>query len=384
MNAHPAPEPRHGLQSGLPARLGAVRRFFTVGSIVLTLSLLAPLATAAGLSEDEQVIFIPSVGSQAGEGSNWSLDVKAWVLEREPRVLTLYAFRKALGMLDEEWSAAEREVFNERARWFLADNERNKIVSIRLGATLHSLPRTEANGRSDATLEVSDAEVRRLSEEANSPVLGFNTVPFRGGSLIHHGEIHLLDRQGLSVISDIDDTIKFSQVRDQRALLRNTFLRPFEATEGMAEVYRAWMTGHGAQFHYVSASPVQLYVPLAGFLRTNGFPAGSFHLKEFRWRDESFLNLFVAPEAYKPGVIEPLLKRFPGRRFVLVGDSGEKDPEIYGELARNHPRQIWRIFIRDVTGEPADNPRYETAFRGLPREQWQVFGRAGELPRSLK
>ena len=75
----------------------------------------------------------------------------------------------------------------------------------------------------------------------------------------------------------------------------------------------------------------------------------------------------------------PLIGRFPNRRFVLVGDSGERDPEIYAALARKHPQQIIRVWIRDVTGEPAGAERYEKAFRDLPVESWQVFAAPEDL-----
>jgi phosphatidate phosphatase APP1 len=68
---------------------------------------------------------------------------------------------------------------------------------------------------------------------------------------------------------------------------------------------------------------------------------------------------------------------FPKRRFILVGDSGEKDPEIYGALARSQPGRIVGIFIRDVTGDAA--ARYEAAFRGVPRETWAVFKDPAEV-----
>ena len=76
-----------------------------------------------------------------------------------------------------------------------------------------------------------------------------------------------------------------------------------------------------------------------------------------------------------------MLERLPKRKFVLVGDSGEKDPEIYGALARQYPQQVLRIFIRDTTGEAADSPRYARPFEGLPRLKWQIFHDAVELPR---
>jgi phosphatidate phosphatase APP1 len=180
------------------------------------------------------------------------------------------------------------------------------------------------------------------------------------------------------VISDVDDTVKVSQVRDRRELLANTFLRAFRGVPGMAEAYRQW-AADGAAFHYVSASPWQLYAPLARFLAAERFPEGSFHLKLFRVKDSSFFDLYANPEVYKRRTIEPILKTYPRRKFVLVGDSGEEDPEIYGALAREHPGQIVRILIRDVTGEQADAERYRIAFRGVEADRWMVFREASGI-----
>ncbi len=191
-----------------------------------------------------------------------------------------------------------------------------------------------------------------------------------------NGQIFPLEAEGVSVISDIDDTIKITEVRNKEATLRNTFLREFQAVPGMADFYQALARSNGAAFHYISASPWQLYEPLAALVASNGFPAGTFELKEFRWKSRKFFNLFASPEKYKPGVIEPLLKQFPQRKFILIGDSGERDPEIYGALARKFPEQITQIYIRDVTDEAAESERYKKAFQAVPRANWQIFLRA--------
>ena len=188
-----------------------------------------------------------------------------------------------------------------------------------------------------------------------------------------------LEDEGVSVISDIDDTIKITEVRNRTATLRNTFLREFQPVPGMADVYRSIARSNQATFHYVSASPWQLYEPLAEFVRAKSFPAGTFELKQFRWKDRSALDLFASPEKFKPGVIEPLLKQFPKRKFILIGDSGERDPEIYGVLARKFPNQIIHIYVRDVTNEPRDSLRYRKAFRDVPDSKWQSFRDPGEI-----
>jgi phosphatidate phosphatase APP1 len=147
----------------------------------------------------------------------------------------------------------------------------------------------------------------------------------------------------------------------------------------MADAYRRWAASSGAQFHYVSATPWQLYVPLAEFIGASTFPRGTFHLKDFRWHDRTFFSLLAAPDRFKVKTIEPLMKRLPHRRFVLVGDSGQKDPEIFGELARRYPRQVRRIFIRNL-GDSGQTPRYRAAFGGVNPESWSIFRDPAALP----
>ena len=340
----------------------------------------AKLAVAADLKRDEQVVFFPTLGWRVPGG--WEADIHGCIFEMETRAVLTQLLRDALGLEEEELSPEEKALFRERARLFMMDHERGRSVTVNwLGQSAERRPvrlgPSEANGHLTGRIQFKDEDLAGRS--ATNGLIQFEKVGGSDEGPGATGEIHLLGETGWSVISDIDDTIKVSAVRDRHELLRNTFCRPFRPVPGMANVYQRWMRTNGAQFHYVSASPWQLYQPLSEFVRSNGFPAGTFHLKYFRVMDGTVLNLFQSPEAYKPGVIEPLLERFPQRRFVLVGDSGERDPEIYGALARRFPNQIVRILIRDVTGEAADAPRYRKAFDGLPTGLWQTFKEPDEI-----
>ena len=117
----------------------------------------------------------------------------------------------------------------------------------------------------------------------------------------------------------------------------------------------------------------QLYEALDQFARKAGFPPATYHLKRFRLKDSSFLKLFADPLTTKPPLIESLLAAYPQRRFVLVGDSGEQDPEVYGLIARRFSAQVAKIYIRDVTNEPATSERYRQAFAQVPTDVWQIF-----------
>jgi phosphatidate phosphatase APP1 len=96
-------------------------------------------------------------------------------------------------------------------------------------------------------------------------------------------------------------------------------------------------------------------------------------LRRVRLKDSSVLALLADPLEAKLNVIEALMADFPQRRFILVGDSGERDPEVYGTIADKHPDQVLRIYIRDVTGQAAESSRYQAAFGKVPRDKWRLF-----------
>ena len=101
-------------------------------------------------------------------------------------------------------------------------------------------------------------------------------------------------------------------------------------------------------------------------------------LKLFRLKDPSALDLLQSQTATKIRAIEPLLTAFPERRFVLIGDSGEQDPEIYTEIARTHRPQIVAVFIRNVTGRAVGRcalPHLTTGTRGCAVSAVRAGGR---------
>jgi phosphatidate phosphatase APP1 len=301
----------------------------------------------------------------------WQVDVHAWCYRLHARRVVIPLVRKALGFERVRLSATEKQTFADRARWMFADNTPGHSITVAAAGEVFALGKTRPNGRLRTSFTIKG---RHHREQIRCEVSwGTTSTP---AAL----DVHFLAPDGLSVISDIDDTIRVSHVRERAALLRGTFVEPFRAVQGMADLYRRWRTA-GAQFHYLSATPWQLYVPIAAFLDTHGFPKGTFELRDFRWRDRSFLNVFASPHRYKQRSIETLLRRLPRRRFVLIGDSGQRDPEVFGELARRYRRQVQRVFIRDLgRSAPA---RYETAFAGLDRASWCVFSDPSALPKNL-
>jgi phosphatidate phosphatase APP1 len=185
---------------------------------------------------------------------------------------------------------------------------------------------------------------------------------------------------GITVISDIDDTIKISHSYDRTRLLRHTFLKPFAPVPGMADRYRRWAEREQVDVVYLSNSPWQLYVPLQRFMARAGFPAGPVDLLRVQLDDERLFNLFDSPTEKKLSRIQTYLRRYPNRTFVLIGDSGEADPEIYGTVARQHPDQVRAIFIRRVRGgHDVNRDRFQEAFHQVPEKTWTVFDDPAEM-----
>ncbi|KAI0887629.1 uncharacterized protein GGS22DRAFT_198818 [Annulohypoxylon maeteangense] len=160
--------------------------------------------------------------------------------------------------------------------------------------------------------------------------------------------VQIIEPKGVSLISDIDDTIKQSNIAlGTKEVFRNTFARELRdlTIDGVRDWYGA-LHDLGVRVHYCSNSPWQLYPVLATFFKLAGLPPGSLHLKQYTG---VLQGIFEPVAERKKGTLERIMRDFPERKFLLVGDSGEADLEVYTELAVANPGRIVAIFIRDVT-----------------------------------
>ena len=154
-------------------------------------------------------------------------------------------------------------------------------------------------------------------------------------------------RAQFGVISDIDDTIITSNVRNKvRMVLTAAFNNPRtrKPVAGVREFYRALHADGRNPFFYVSKSPWNLYPPLLEYLELQGLPPGPILLRDFGWRSN---------KNHKTETIEDILRTYPALPFVLIGDSGEQDAQIYGDIARRFAGRIRAIYIRALRAEKA-------------------------------
>ncbi|MCB1599893.1 MAG: DUF2183 domain-containing protein [Xanthomonadales bacterium] len=336
---------------------------------------------AKPLSRHDQVVFLPSTARQQGP-DQIEIRVESWVFEfeRRPGLSALLAHHLDLDL--DQMSTRDRDRFYARTQLFRVDSESRKQIALTLpGSCLQvgqrcdepELPRSNGAGRSSSRLSLKAPEGLN-----DGDWIEFSVVMPADDARQLGGRALWLAREGLSVISDIDDTIKVSQVGNRKQMLLNTFVHEFAAVPGMAAQYQWLAQESGARFHYVSSSPIQLYTPLAQFLDDQGFPRGSVHLRE----STSFTSVIPrkgASRSHKLAAIGQLFADFPERRFLLIGDSGESDPEIYGDVAREHAAQVVGIRIRNVSDEGPQSTRYQRSFRELPATLWQVFDDAPSM-----
>lgn len=157
------------------------------------------------------------------------------------------------------------------------------------------------------------------------------------------------------IISDVDDTVLRSNVSHILSLVLNTFLEnahtrlPFE---GVAKLYQALRRGKsGSNYNpifYVSSSTWNIYDVLHDFFIVREIPLGALFLSEYNLDEETFI--IQNQRKHKVEAIETVLNTYPHLPFILIGDSSEKDPIIYHEIAHKYPERIKSIYIRAAEG----------------------------------
>ncbi|MGI8604241.1 MAG: phosphatidate phosphatase App1 family protein [Verrucomicrobiales bacterium] len=331
----------------------------------------------------QEVTVYPTYGyREPGDATVWGVPMRVWVHDnRDTPFVEEWIERWAVGYferdLERPLEAVERLRLEKSLACFIADDKSNESVEFMFaddpGSRWFSFSqRTSPNGIIEETIRIPDglvSEIRstqagRSSHSAHWFKVLARTADGRGAG---EGRIRFLEGDGLSVVSDIDDTVKITQVpAGKKAVLRNSLLKPYRAAEGMRERYEQLIADAGPTadvcFHYVSGAPWQIYHLLDEFLiEQERFPEGSFHMKNLR------KNLFepgaldsirafilggdLATLDQKVRQITNLMIHLPGRKFILIGDSGEKDPEAYRAIRRVFPEQVQRIIIRDVLSQ---------------------------------
>ena len=161
----------------------------------------------------------------------------------------------------------------------------------------------------------------------------------------------------LGVISDLDDTVIQSRIANFLQAVRTVMLgnaRTRLPFPGVAAFYEALEKGiDGARSNpifYVSSSPWNIYDVIGEFLELQRIPMGPICLRD--WDVEVSALTSSRLKNHKEPLIREILDLYPTLPFILIGDTSQKDPEIYREIVKSYPGRILAVYIRNVSATP--------------------------------
>jgi phosphatidate phosphatase APP1 len=186
----------------------------------------------------EEMMLFPNIGFQRKDG-NWRLNVHGWRFQTSRRNEFLGRSSSTLGeRLARLFASSEQIVYyndtfrRDRLKPFMVEDKTHEEILIRIGTEHNYTTTTDSEGQFRTSFIIPDIDVQELKKTVkNDQVLTYQAVGDNND--LWEGKIHLLERRGLSVISDIDDTIKISEVLDKIRLVANTFIHGFRVVEGL-------------------------------------------------------------------------------------------------------------------------------------------------------
>ena len=190
-----------------------------------------------------------------------------------------------------------------------------------------------------------------------------------------------------AVISDVDDTIIRTHSTDlirQMAIIFGKGATGRTAFPGVPAFYRALARGPDERgqnpVFYVSKSGWNLYDLLDEFLRMHDIPEGPLFLSDLRLFEKQ--SEVMGSARHKWANIDLLMRTYPELPFVLVGDSGMHDPELYQQIVERHPGRVRAVYLHDVSGPERDQEVerivQEVEERGAPMLRMENSVRAAE------
>lgn len=331
----------------------------------------------AFLFDREGLLLVPSVAfREHGLLSHWKLSNQGWYYKENP--LQALTMEKSLETI------LGQDLDRERIKMFTAEGKQQQNLCIN-GLNRSICTMTDDDGRIKNTFVLTNDEIELFRQPGGNGGKVFYQVSPMHSDLRSIGEVYLCDDNGVTFISDIDDTIKITGVTSRTETLINTFSGQFKPVPGMSEIYRYWAERYNATFAYLTASPDQLYPFLRAFFDREGFPSGSAHMRHFTWFDRNFIEFFLSTNYIqsKTEILQMFLDNTRNRTFILLGDIFQKDPDIYANIYAQYPSRIGKIFIRKHADDLAGDERLQTVFQNIPREKWMTFETGTDLPRNL-
>jgi phosphatidate phosphatase APP1 len=194
-----------------------------------------------------------------------------------------------------------------------------------------------------------------FSVETGKPGTYTYSVAARDGSGVVQSDLHIYTESETGVLSDIDDTILLSHVNQKYKMLwlliaKNALTRnPVPQINGIFNAIKHYnQETLPSDFFYVSNSEWNLYDFLTDFFQENRLPNGVFMLQRFK---HNFRDAVFTPQKkddHKFESIRFILDFFTRKKFILLGDNGQRDLEIYSAICKQYASRIKAVIIRDI------------------------------------
>jgi phosphatidate phosphatase APP1 len=191
--------------------------------------------------------------------------------------------------------------------------------------------------------------------------VGFRLLaPNQGGAPVRNQGKVLVppDNARHAIVSDIDDTVLPTHATNFLRMMKSIYTgsaRTRLPFSGVAAFYRALHLGPDDEplspLFYVSRGPWNLYELLSEFFALHDIPVGPvLFLRDWGVSREGLSP--ASPKGHKYELVSSMIESYPSLPFILIGDSGQKDPEIYAEVVRDYPGRVKAVYIREITHEP--------------------------------
>jgi len=302
-------------------------------------------------------VSFPAADDELGPGVYWAARVEDAVGLRLNRLLRRRGWQPRVvtytGYGTQEWARVlarvllapagvrTREVAGARGwRRFLAATAPGVRVTVEIGGQHHEVV-SERGGYIDtvltASLDPGWAQASLAAEGSGRPP---SSAPIRVVG----------DSPGVGLVSDIDDTVVITALPRPLVAFWNTFLRRETSRRpvpGMAQMYRAVLESEPAAFVvYLSTGAWNVAPGLQEFLARHGYPRGPMLLTDWGPTTQA---MFRSGIAHKHDQLQRLFAELPQLRWLLVGDDGQHDPQIYGDSADAAPDRVEAVAIRQLT-----------------------------------
>lgn len=280
---------------------------------------------------------------------------------KTPVLLSFYALTNGTKLM----------VFGHLTFSFLKDLSFHGFTSMKTFFTLFFLYNTKEVTKQEVELVFNNTILKTVTDDKGSFYLESDLLPgqtnlssARIGALevrimdeLFDRSIHIIPNNNI-LVSDIDDTVIHSFISNKFRkfiTLMFTSLEKRMAVEPTMKLIRE-LDGVGVTPFYLSNSEQNLYPLIFRFLKHNGFPRGPIFLKAMRrLRDVFRGKKFPEQNLHKLNTLNLLIRFFPEKKFILIGDNTQQDLNIYLTMAEKFPDNVGYIIILKVIDREEDN-----------------------------